>query len=337
MRYKYSRRKAAALLAGVAVLGPAEMKAGTKTIRLAKQFGISYLPLTVMEHEKLLEEHCKKAGFDVATDWLQFTGGAPINEAVISGNLDIAAGGVGPMLTLWGRTRTNIGVKGVAALNSMPLFLVTTKASVKTIADFTDHDRIALPGIKTSIQAITLQMAAEKVFGVGQHTKLDHITVSMGHPDAEVAMLGGHSEIDAHFASAPFMYDELKDSRVHKVLDSYDVLGGPHTFNLVWATSGFAEQNPQILGAFRNALSESMEMIVSDPRKAAAIWVESERSKLSVADAANLIQLPENAWTMTPQRTMAYAAFMSRTGVIPAKPGEWKELFFDAIHNLPGS
>ena len=49
-------------------------------------------------------------------------------------------------------------------------------------------------------------------------------------------MLDGRSEITAHFTSAPFMYQELEDNRVTKVLSSYDVVGGPHTFTVVWAT-----------------------------------------------------------------------------------------------------
>src|SRR5689334_7350792 len=183
-----------------------------------------------MEEKHLLEQHGKRRGLDLKPEWVQLDSGAPMNAAIMGGNLDFASGGVGPLLTIWGRTRDTIAVKGVAALNSMPLYLNTIDPNVKSIADFTDRDRIALPAVKISIQAITLQMAAEKVFGRGQQGKLDRLTVSMSHPDAMAAMLGGRSGITAHFTSAPFMYQELEDKRVEKILDSYDVLGGPHTF-----------------------------------------------------------------------------------------------------------
>jgi hypothetical protein len=143
------------LLSGIA-------SAQTRTVRLAKQFGIGYLPLTIMEERKLLEAQGTRLGLDLRTEWVQFTGGTPMNEALVSGNLDFASGGVGPLLTIWARTQTNLGVKGVAALNSMPLFLNSINPSVKTIADFTEKDRIALPAVRTSIQAVTLQMAAER-------------------------------------------------------------------------------------------------------------------------------------------------------------------------------
>ncbi|MBV8769186.1 MAG: ABC transporter substrate-binding protein, partial [Hyphomicrobiales bacterium] len=140
---------------------PHPASAESKTVRIAKQFGISYLPLTIIEKKGLLEAEGKKLGVDLKTEWLQFTGGAPMNEALISGTLDIVSGGVGPMLVIWGKTRTNLGVKGVAALNSMPLYLNTTDADVKSVKDFSAKDKIGLPTVKVSIQAVILQMAAE--------------------------------------------------------------------------------------------------------------------------------------------------------------------------------
>jgi NitT/TauT family transport system substrate-binding protein len=307
------------------------------TVRIAKQFGISYLPLTLMEEEKLFEQQAKKQGLDIKVEWLRFSAGSGMNEALLSGNLDLAAGGVGPLLTIWGKTQTNLMVKGVAALNAMPIYLVTTNPNIKTIKDYTEKDKIALPGVKTSIQAVTLQIAAEKVFGKGQQDKLDSLTVSMGHPDAMVAMLGGKAEINSHFGSAPFQEQELADPRVHKVLDSYDVLGGPHTFNVVWASSKFANGNPKIMKAFLDALEDSMTRIKADPAKAAAIWVKAENSKLSPADAEKIIRNPQNEWTTTPKKVLTYLDYMNRAGLVATKTSDWKDIFFSGIHGVPGS
>jgi NitT/TauT family transport system substrate-binding protein len=260
-----------------------------------------------------------------------------MNDAILSGNLDFASGGVGPLLTIWGKTQTNVMVKGVAALNAMPLYLVTTNPNIKTIKDYTEKDKIALPGVKTSIQAVTLQIAAEKVFGKGQQDKLDVFTVSMSHPDALTSMLGGKSEINSHFGSAPFQDMELADPRVHKVLDSYDVLGGPHTFNTVWANSKFATANPKIMKAFLDALEESMTRIKADPAAAAAIWVKAENSKLPVADAEKIIRNPQNEWTTTPKKVLTYLDYMNRAGLVATKTNDWKDIFFSGIHGVPGS
>jgi sulfonate transport system substrate-binding protein len=328
---------AAAMAFAGMLLGVAPALAQTKTVRLAKQFGISYLPLTIMEERKLLEQHGKRLGLDLATEWVKFTGGAPMNEAIVSGNLDFASGGVGPLLTIWGRTRNNIGVKGVSAINSMPLYLNTVNPDVKTIKDFTDKDRIALPAVKVSIQAVTLQMAAEKTFGPGQHGKLDHLTVSLSHPDGMAQMMSGRSEITAHFSSAPFQYQQLEDKRVRKVLDSYEVLGGPHTFNSVWTTGKFYSENRKIVQAFLAALDDAMKQIAADPAGAAALWVKAEGSKLSAAEAERIIRLPENEWTTVPKKIMDYADYMSRVGMLPVKPSSWRDVYFEESHQLPGS
>jgi NitT/TauT family transport system substrate-binding protein len=320
-----------------ACLWSAGAEAQVKTVRLAKQFGISYLPLTIMEDKKLLEEEAKKLGVEVKTEWLQLSAGSPMNEALISGNLDFASGGVGPLLTIWSRTRANLKVMGVAAINSMPIWLTTINPDVKTIKDFTEKDRIALPAVKVSIQAVTLQMAAEQTFGPGQHGRLDTLTVSMSHPDGMAAMMSGRSEVTGHFTSAPFQYQELADPRVRKVVDSYDVLGGPHTFNVVWASTRFRDENPKIVEAFVAALDEAVKFINANRKEAAEIWVRAENSRMPAAEAERIIRLPENEWTMTPKKVMAYADFMSRNGLIPARPESWKDLFFPEMHGLPGS
>lgn len=332
---RFWRVALAATFAALAVTTAAQ--AETRTVRIATQYGISYLPLTIMAEKNMLEAEGKKLGLDLKSDWVRFTGGPPMNEALISGNLDFASGGVGPMVTIWARTQNNLKVKGITSLNSMPLWLNTINPNVKTIKDFTEKDRIALPAVRVSMQAVILQMAAEKEFGKGNEHKLDPWTVSLSHPDGLAQMMSGKSEITAHFTSAPFMYQEVADSRVHRVLNSYDVFGGPHTFNVVWATAKLYEGEPKIVQAFLAALAAAMKEINDDPAAAAALWVKADKSKLTPAEAEKIIRDKENTWTMTPQKIMDVANYMSRSNMIPVKPASWKDMFISNIHNLPGS
>ena len=311
--------------------------AETSEIHVSRQYGISYLPLMIMEDQKLIEKHAKASGIDVKVDWSKFASGAVMNDALLSGNLQFASGGVAPFTTLWAKTRSNLDVKAVAAINSMPLYLVTNNPKVKTLKDFTDKDKIALPAVKVSIQAVTLQMAAEKAFGAGQEHKLDQLTVSLSHPDGFAQMMSGKSEITAHLTSAPYQYEELEDKRVHRVLNSYDVLGGPHTFNVVYASAKLYEGEPKLVKAFLAALNEAMKEIKADPHAAAELWVKADKSKLPVAQAEKIIRDPENQWTMTPLRTMAFADYMARVQMVPLKPASWKDMFIADVHNLPGS
>ncbi|MDQ2916382.1 MAG: ABC transporter substrate-binding protein [Pseudomonadota bacterium] len=327
------------LTAAVAALSCAILPAAhaeMSEIHVSRQYGISYLPLMIMEDRKLIEKHAKATGIDVTVDWSKFASGAVMNDALLSGNLQFASGGVGPFTTLWAKTRGNLDVKAVSAINSMPLFLVTNNPKVKTLKDFTDNDKIALPAVKVSIQAVTLQMAAEKAFGAGQQSKLDHLTVSMSHPDAETALLSG-TEITAHLGSPPFQYQELAHKGMHKVFSSYDVLGGPATFNVVWTTSKFHDENPKVYAAFVAALDEATTMINHDKRAAAQTYLRVSKDKDSLDNILKMLNDPAIKYTTTPNNVMKYVDFMYKIGSIKAKPDSWKEMFFPNAHNLPGS
>lgn len=315
-------------------LGPA---AQARTIRVAAEYGISYLPLTVIQTRHILERLGAQQGLHIRTRWLQFTDGAAMNEALISGQLDIASGGVAPMVLLWSRTRGNLRVRGISALNAMPLYLNTIDPDVHSIKDFTNRDRIAMPGAGVSIQAITLMMASAQTFGPNEAKKLNPLTVSMSHPDGMAALLARKAGITAHFTSPPYMFEELAHPGVHRVLDSYDVLGGPGTFNVVWTTGRFAQNNPKLIGIFLAALRQADRLIIDHPDEAAKIYIASTHTALSEADLVAMIRNPEISWTISPERTMVYARFMARIGMIPAAPASWKALFFPAIAGGPGS
>lgn len=337
MRRTCLRLVAAVLCTAALLASPALARAELGEIAVAKQYGISYLPLMLMEDGSLIEKHAKAAGIDVKVTWATFAGGNVMNDALLSNSLQIASGGVGPLVTLWSRTRGNLDVRGVGALNSMPLFLVSRDPQVKTVRDLSDRDRIALPAVKISVQALALQMAAEQAFGPGQQNRFDALTVSMAHPDAMAALLSGQSEINAHFGSPPFQYQELSKPGMHKVLNNYDVMGGAVTFNVVWTTAKFRSENPKLYAAFVAALDEAEVMINRDKRAAAEAYLRLSRDKDSPENIERILVDPQVVFTTTPQNVMKYADFMYATGAIKVKPDSWKDLFFPNVHALPGS
>lgn len=310
--------------------------AETATLRIAQQFGIAYLPLTVMKAKGLFEAKAVEAGLSGSkAEWLQLSGAAAMNEALISGSLDFASAGIAPMIMTWDKTRGSVNVIGIAALGSMPNVLVSNNPAVKSIADFTEKDRIALPAVKIGFQPIVLQMAAEKAFG--RYDRLDNLTVSLSHPDAAAAILSGRSEITAHFTSPPFVQQELMSDKAHAVLSSYDVLGGPHTFNVIYATQKFVDRNPKTIAAFVAALDEANAWIVTHPAEAAQIYIAEEHSKLAPALIQSIIEDKTTHFTSLPERVQVFADFEARIGLIKKKPASWKELFQAGLHDREGS
>jgi len=336
-RQTVRRALASVLAGGVLAFAAVPVTAEMSEINVAQQYGISYLPLMLMEEQKLIEKHAKAAGVDVKVDWAKFAGGNVMNDALLSGSLQFASGGVGPFVTLWARTRGNLDVRGVGALNSMPIHLVTRNPNVKTLADFGPSDRIALPAVKVSVQAVLLQMGAEQAFGPGQQNRLDPLTVTMSHPDAMQALLSGKSEIDAHFGSPPFQYQEVARPGLHVVLNSYDVLGGPATFTVVWTTAKFRNENPKLYDAFVKALDEATAEINRDKRAASEAYLRISKDKDSIDNILKMMNDPNIVYTTTPQNIMKFAEFMAKTGAIKTKPESWRDFFFPNVHSLPGS
>lgn len=155
--------QAVALALTITAGGANGVRAETAQLRIAQQFGIAYLPLIVASEKGLIEEEAKALGIaPPKIEWLRLSGAAAMNEALISGGLDFATAGITPMILTWDKTRTTAKIIGIAALGSMANILTTNNPNIKTLADFTEKDRIALPSVKVGFQPIVLQMAAEK-------------------------------------------------------------------------------------------------------------------------------------------------------------------------------
>ncbi|MEO6749884.1 MAG: ABC transporter substrate-binding protein [Casimicrobiaceae bacterium] len=307
-------------------------------IRIAQQYGINYLTLMVMEDRKLVETEAKRMGLgDVTVSWPKMSSGAAMNDALLSGNLEVASGGVGPIVVLWAKSRDNLGVRAISALNSMPVVLNTRNPAIKSLKDFTSADKIALPAVKVSIQAVTLQMAAAQAFGPTNYDKLDSLTVAMSHPDGMIALIGGQSEVDAHFTGPPFSELEAQKPGIHTVVNSYQVLGGKTTSTLAWCTSKFRRENPKTFAAILAAIKDATDIINADKHAAAVLYLRMTGSKQSVESLQAILADPDIEYTLTPQKIKQYADFMQQVGSIKVKPDSWKDLFFPEIYDLPGS
>jgi len=313
-------------------------KAEQSEVRVAKQYGLGYLQMMVLEDRKIVEKNAKAAGLgDVTVTWATFRSSDVMNDALLSGNVDFVCLGIPGIATIWGKTRGGLEVKAASGFNFLPLQLNTRNPNIKSLRDLTDKNKIALPAVKVSMQAIILQMAAAQTFGEANYTQLDGLTVSMAHPDAMAAFLSGAGEIDNHFTSPPFSQKELEKAGITKVINSVDVLGGPISFNVVAATTKFYNENPKLYDVFMKSLQEATDFINSDKRAAAEIYIRMTKDKSSVEDLLKIINDPQIEYSLVPKNTMKMVDFMYKAGTIKVKPATWKEMFFPNMHNLQGS
>src|ERR1044072_491493 len=105
-----------ALLGAAAfVAAPGPPAAQHPEIRISRPTTMAYLPLMVVEHEKLLEKHAALAGIpNLKVSVHTFTGPSAQFDALFSGNVDVVAVGSTALITLWARTKgTTNGDKGI--------------------------------------------------------------------------------------------------------------------------------------------------------------------------------------------------------------------------------
>lgn len=322
--------RGAALLAPLALSFHARPALAEGRIRIARQFGIVYLLLDVARERQLIEKHAKAAGIDVKVEWIQLSGGSAVNDALLSGSIDIAGAGIAPLLTLWDRTRGRHDVRGVASLGNFPYYLISNKPEIRTIADFTDKDRIAVPAVGVSIQSRYLQIASARLWGDKDFARLDRISVAVPHPDATAAIIKGGTEISGHFANPPFQEQALAGNRqAHIVLDSYDVLGGPTSPTVLYALDGFRRQSPKTYRAFLAALDEAARLIGEDPEAAADSYLKASGGKGERKLVLDVIRNPRVAFKTAPENTHPIADFMHRVGAIRHRPESVRDYFFE--------
>src|SRR2546423_947948 len=216
------------LALAVALCVPIGAQAEVSLLRVSRGFGVHYLPLYVMEAKGLLQKQTSATGLgEIKVEFLLVDGGNHINDAILAGTIDIASTGTGGFLTLWAKAKGNpkLEVIGLGGSASGGMTMASRNPAMKSLRDVTEKDRIAVPGIKTSLGAIILQMAVAKEFGDKEYARLDHLTISLPYPDAVAVMLSGKGEITAHVASAPFSYMELDHPGIHKVFNSVELFG----------------------------------------------------------------------------------------------------------------
>jgi len=330
--------KVGAILAASVVLASATVsRAEVSEITVAQQFGVSFLPLMLMERDGLIEKHAKAAGIAVKTNWQKVAGPSVINDGLLSGNVHFGAVGAPSLVTLWSRTKANVGVKGVAAMTSYPLYFVTRNPDLKSLKDLSSKDKIAVPSVKISTQAIMLQMAAADLFGQPNYQKFDELTVSLSHPDALLALMNNTGGVNAHFSTSPFYEQEMKIPGARVLTTSYDILGGRASALVVVTTTKFHEANPKLYQAFLAAEKEAIETINKDKRKAAQDYLDIAQDRKSTLDEIfNVINDKDYAFTLSPEKVFKTAVFMGKVGTVKDPPAKWQDLFFPDIHGLPG-
>ena len=318
--------------------------AETSDVRIADQFGLSYLPVYVALDRHLFEQHLAAAGLkDTKVTELKIASGSAANDALLSGNADLVLGGLTGMFILADKTRgTPLEVRGAIAVCDSPIYLTTINPRIKSLSDFTDGDRISMPAAKGTTHSFILELATAEKLGWDQRHKLDALAVGMRHPDATVALLNDR-EPRTHSSTVPFLFEELANPRVHVVYNSYDIVGGRQTLIVGYTTRKWKTENPKTYKATMDALADAMAFIEEHPADAAKIYVEHTNARMAPEQVAKWLAEKDdkgrelNYYSAVPTRSRMLADYMYKDKLLSRAPSSWEDYFWENLYSLPGS
>jgi ABC-type nitrate/sulfonate/bicarbonate transport system substrate-binding protein len=309
--------------------------AAETTLRLGIQPELPSLPVIVAAERGFLVARAQEAGLGQVKVTLQLlSGAAAVNEALIARSIDASVLGATALLGTWDRTRGRENVRALLPLTTLDVTLFTNRAEIRSLADFREPDRIAVPAT-ASPQAIILRMAAEKL-APEKRAEVERLLIVMPHPEAMAALLAG--KVAGYVASQPGAGLLARNDKVHALITSKDVLGGEEVTGAVVAAAGtFVDGNPAAARAIGAALEDAIGFIRGNPDEAADIYVRSQASNVARADI--LAQLTDGSmvYSTAPSGFARFARFMAKAGLIANEPASWKDVFFPLLHDRSGS
>ncbi|WP_313331629.1 ABC transporter substrate-binding protein [Pseudomonas oryzihabitans] len=320
----------------LATVLPAQAQTEQSQVTLAIQYGYAYLPVTLADKLGFFREQAKAAGQpDTQFEIKRISGSPAINDALISGNIDIGGYGMPGTLVAWQKTQKSLDIRALCALVAGDNALFVNDPSIKSLKDFKADQKIAVSS-PTGQQALLLQMAAERTFGPGQAHRLDNLMVALPHPDATSSLLN-KAGITGYIGPNPYSYLLAKDAKVTKLFDFSRELDLRMTSGVLTTTGKFVKRNPKLSAAVVAAIGQAQDFIKAEPRKAAELFLQSEPSSLSLDQVEEMLRGVSGEWSVQPIGVMTLATFMVGSGALKEAPQRWQQVFFDPVATGEGN
>ncbi len=248
-----------AALAGFAGVGPARAQ---ETVNYGVQ--PATMPIYIARALNLLEPIEKKHNIKIV--FRSFAYGAPENQALAAGELQIASAGMGPAVIAAARLPATL--IAITILEQTAL-LVPKDSTVKTVADLKGQN-VAFPGEGSQQYPLLLKALADaglkesdvklfKTDGAQVPTLLQNKSVAAGitwDPHVSNALAAGHSRV------------LIKAEKIMPIMQGHYVGNGEYVRN------DFLARRPEVVQDLVTANVRAIDYILKDPKGAAKLWAK---------------------------------------------------------------
>lgn len=202
--------------------------------------------------------------YDVKIEFQQFSYGAPENQAMAAGALQIASAGMGPATIAVSRLKSTLVAINILEQTAI---LVPKDSPLKSPCELKGKT-VAYPG--EGSQQYPLLLKALSKCGLGAN---DVKLFKSSGPD--IPILVENKAVDAGITWDPSISVGLASGKVRllaKAEQIMPIMGGHYVGNGVYVQNDFMQKHPDITQALVTANVEAINYILCNPDKAAELW-----------------------------------------------------------------
>lgn len=255
-----SRSLSALAIAAVVMFGGARTALAQETVNYGVQ--PATMPIYIAKAMGLLEPIEKK--HNIKIEFRSFASGAPENQAMAAGELQMASAGMGPAVIAAARLPATL--VAITILEQTAI-IVPQDSSIKSVAELKGK-KVAYPGEGTQQYPLLLKALADaglkvtdielfKTDGSQVPTLLQNKSVDAGitwDPHVSNALAAGHSKV------------LLKAEKILPIMQGHYVGNGEYVHN------DFLKKRPDVVQDLITANVKAIEFILKDPKAAAKMW-----------------------------------------------------------------
>jgi ABC-type nitrate/sulfonate/bicarbonate transport system substrate-binding protein len=296
-------------VAGAALLFATSLTAHSQEV---VNFGVqpSTQPIYIAREAGLLDPIEKK--YNVQITFQSFAYGAPQNQALAAGAIELSSAGMGPAIVAASRLPAQL--LGISILEQTAI-IVPIDSPIKTVADLKGAN-IAFPGRGSQQYPLLLKALADNGL-----TESD-VTLFKTN-GSNVPGLVGQGNVDAGIVWDPHVSNALASGDARVLIKAEEILplkAGHYIGNGVYGRTDFIKANPELTEDILVAIIKAIQIVIDDPNRAIAMWSESlgfpeEVVRFSIEQG---ISVYNTDIVPTKETIDAYTVFLKEAGILQA-------------------
>lgn len=265
-------------------------------------------PIYIARALGLLDDIEKK--HNVKIEFQTFSYGAPENQAMAAGELQIASAGMGPAIVAAARLPAQLIAISILEQTAI---LVPKDSPVKTVSDLKGK-RVAFPGEGSQQYPLLLKALAD----AGLTSADIELFKTKG---SDVPTLLQNNSVDAGITWDPHVSNALAAGHSRVLIKAEKIMpikAGHYIGNGEYARDDFIEKHPELVQALVTANVKAIKYILENPDKAAALWSKQIGFPIEVINYSLSEGISVYNDNIVPEKVTvdAYTAFLKEAGIL---------------------